>query len=79
MRAEQDNTFTINDIDNELHSITTEQMEGALGKFEAIMERLITGCDENSEQGLQEKERLQRFEKDILNSNFNPKYLSTLR
>lgn len=73
MRAEQDNALTINDIDNELHSITPEQMEGALGKFEAIMERLITGCDENSEQGLQEKERLQRFEKDILNSNFNSK------
>ena len=45
MRAEQDNAFTINDIDNELHSITPEQMEGTLGKFEAIMERLITGCD----------------------------------
>ena len=79
MRAEQDNALTINDIDNELHSITPEQMEGALGQFEAIMERLITGCDETSEQGLQEKEQLQRFEKDILNSNFNPKYLSTLR
>lgn len=79
MSSEQDSTLTINDIDNELHSITPEQIEGALGKFEAIMERLITGCDEASEQGLQEKEQLQRFEKDILNSNFNPKYLSTLR
>ncbi|MGR6830879.1 hypothetical protein [Aliivibrio wodanis] len=79
MSSEQDSTLTINDIDNELHSITPEQMEGALGQFEAIMERLITGCDETSEQGLQEKERLQRFEKDILNSHFNPKHLSTLR
>ena len=73
MKAEQGNALTINDIDNGLHSITPEQMEGALGKFEAIMEHLITGCDETSEQGLQEKERLQRFEKDILNSNFNSK------
>ena len=73
MSSEQDSVLTINDIDNELHSITLEQMEGALGKFEAIMERLITGCDETSEQGLQEKERQQRFEKDILNSNFNSK------
>ncbi|MGF1903630.1 hypothetical protein [Aliivibrio salmonicida] len=71
MKSDQNNALTIENIDNALQSITPEQINGALDKFESIMEHLITGCNETSEQGVQEKKWLKQFKKDMLNSNFN--------
>ena len=79
MKLDQNNALTIENVDNALQSITPEQIDGALDKFESIMEHLITGSNETSEQGVQEKKWLQQFKKEVLNSNFNPKNLSILR
>jgi hypothetical protein len=58
MKSDQNNAPTIDNAENALQSFTPEQIDDALEQLKAMLNRLITECDETSEEGVQEKERL---------------------
>ena len=69
MKSDQNNAPTIDNAENALQSFTPEQIDDALEQLKAMLNRLITECDETSEEGVQEKERLIDLKKTFLTAH----------